>query len=178
MNKKEHDVEELQPEEILRADYKPFDINEIVQKQMHLFSDKRKQLLQALKDFQELFQGKPGEYKRKLIELELLPNTKLFYAKPFSIPKANQQITKDELSRLEDIGILTKVPSSKWAAPTFVIPKKNKTVRLITDFRGLNKSLKRSPYPMPKILDTFKGLNKFKYATTIDLNMGYYSIPL
>jgi len=60
MNKKEHDVEELQPEEILRADYKPFDINEIVQKQMHLFSDKRKQLLQALKDFQELFQGKPG----------------------------------------------------------------------------------------------------------------------
>jgi hypothetical protein len=31
---------------------------------------------------------------------------------------------------------------------------------------------------MPKIPDIFKGLEKFRYATTIDLNMGYYSRPL
>jgi hypothetical protein len=178
VNKREHNVEELHLAEILPADYKPLDINEVVQKQTHLCSDERDELLQALKDFQELFQGKPGEYKGKPIELELLSNTKPFYAKPFSIPKAYQQITKDEISRLENIGILTKVPSSEWAAPTFVIPKKNKTVRLITDFCGLNKCLKRSPYPMPKISDIFKGMEKFNYATTIDLNMDYYSMPL
>lgn len=120
---------------LVTADYKPFNIDEVVQNQTHL------------------------------------SNTKPFYAKPFSIPKAYQQITKDEISRLENIGILTKVPSSEWAAPTFVIPKKNKTVRLITDFRGLNKCLKRSPYPMPKIPDIFKGMEKFKYATTIDLGV-------
>jgi len=173
VNKREHNVEELHLAEILPADYKPLDINEVVQKQTHLCSDERDELLQALKDFQELFQGKPGEYKGKPIELELLSNTKPFYAKPFSIPKAYQQITKDEISRLENIGILTKVPSSEWAAPTFVIPKKNKTARLITDFRGLNKCLKRSPYPMPKISDIFKGMEKFNYATTIDLNMDF-----
>jgi hypothetical protein len=178
VNKREHNVEELHLAEILPADYKPFNINEVVQKQTHLSSDERKQLLQALKDFQEFFQGTPGKYTGRPIELELLPNTKPFYAKPFSIPKAYQQISKDEISRLENIGILTKVPSSEWAAPTFVIPKKNKTVRLITDFRGLNKCLKRSPYPMPKIPDIFKGMERFKYATTIDLNMGYYSMPL
>jgi hypothetical protein len=31
---------------------------------------------------------------------------------------------------------------------------------------------------MPKIPDIFCGMEKFRYATTIDLNMGYYSMPL
>jgi hypothetical protein len=31
---------------------------------------------------------------------------------------------------------------------------------------------------MPKIPDIFRGLERFRYATTIDLNMGYYSMPL
>jgi hypothetical protein len=70
------------------------------------------------------------------------------------------------------------VTAAEWAAPTFIIPKKNKTVRVITDFRGLNKCLKRNPFPMPKIPDIFRGMEKFRYVTTIDLNMGYYSMPL
>ena len=77
--------------------------------------------MNALKNFQELFQGKPEEYKGKCIELELLPNTKPFHAKPFSIPKAYQQITKDETSRLEGIGILTKVASSECNGPEYEI---------------------------------------------------------
>lgn len=67
-------------------------------------------------DFQDLFKGQRGQYNGEPIELELLPGSKPFYAKPFSIPKA------------------------------FIIPKKNKTVRVITDFRGLNKCLKRNPW--------------------------------
>jgi hypothetical protein len=110
--------------------------------------------------------------------LELIPGSKPFYAKPFSIPKAYQQVTKDEIVCLESIGLLTKVTAAEWAAPTFIIPKKNQTVRVITDFRGLNKCLKRNPFPMPKIPDIFCGMEKFQYATTIDLNMGYYSMPL
>ncbi len=31
---------------------------------------------------------------------------------------------------------------------------------------------------MPKIPDICKGMERFKYATTIDLNMGFYSMPL
>ncbi len=108
-----------------------------------------------------------------------MPGSKPFYGKPFSIPKTYQQITKDEVTLLESIGLFTKVTSSEWAAPTsFIIPKKNNTVQVITDFRGLNKCLKCTPYPTPKIPDIFRGLERFRYATTIDLNMGYYSMPL
>jgi transposase InsO family protein len=31
---------------------------------------------------------------------------------------------------------------------------------------------------MPKIPEIFRGMEKFQYATTLDLNMGYYSMPL
>jgi hypothetical protein len=42
----------------------------------------------------------------------------------------------------------------------------------------LNAQLKRKPFPLPKILDLLQKLSGFKYATAIDLSMGYYHIPL
>jgi Reverse transcriptase (RNA-dependent DNA polymerase) len=38
--------------------------------------------------------------------------------------------------------------------------------------------LKRKPYPIPNIPDLLQSLNGLKYATAIDLSMGYYHIPL
>jgi hypothetical protein len=110
--------------------------------------------------------------------LDILPGSKPFYGKPFSIPKAYLKVTRDTIDCSESIGLLTKLPLSKWAAPIFIIPKKNGTVRVNTSFHGLNKCLKCIPYPMPKTPDIFKGLEHFQYATTIDLNMGYYSMHL
>ena len=67
---------------------------------------------------------------------------------------------------------------SEWAAPNFVIPKKDETIRFISDFRELNKRIKRKPYPIPKIKDLLLKLEGFKWATSLDLNMGYYHIQL
>jgi hypothetical protein len=50
------------------------------------------------------------------------------------------------------------------------------TNRVITDFCGLSKCLVRIPYHIPKIPDILRGMEKFNFATTIDLNMGYYSM--
>jgi hypothetical protein len=51
-------------------------------------------------------------------------------------------------------------------------------VRTISDFRELNKRIVRKPYPIPKINATLQELEGFTYATTLDLNMGYYTIRL
>ena len=48
----------------------------------------------------------------------------------------------------------------------------------ISDFRELNKCIVRKPYPIPKISTTLQELECFTYATTLDLNMGYYTIRL
>ncbi len=62
--------------------------------------------------------------------------------------------------------------------PSFIIPKKDYIVRTISDFRELNKQIVRKPYPIPKISTTLQELEGFTYATTLDLNMGYYTIGL
>ncbi len=56
--------------------------------------------------------------------------------------------------------------------------KKDGTVRMITDFREVNKRLVRKPFPIPKISTVLQELEGFTYATTLDLNMGYYTIRL
>jgi hypothetical protein len=79
-----------------------------------------------------------------------------------------------EIDHLIAIGVLQWQPLSKWASP----PKKDHTVRTISDFRELNKRIVPKPYPIPKISTTLQELEGFTYATTLDLNMGYYTIRL
>jgi hypothetical protein len=49
-----------------------------------------------------------------------------------------------EIVRLVDIGVLEEDYSSDWASlfPSFSIPKKNETIRVVTEFRILNLLLK------------------------------------
>jgi hypothetical protein len=79
---------------------------------------------------------------------------------------------------LTNINVNEKAYDSKWAAPTFVHPKKTGDVRILTDFRALNACLKHTPFPLPKISDLLQCLCGFCYATAIDPSMGYYHIPL
>ena len=64
----------------------------------------------------------------------------------------------------------------KRASPS--LPKKDSTVRFISDFRELNKLILRQTYPIPKIQYLLLRLEGFRYGTTLDLNMGYYHIEL
>jgi hypothetical protein len=54
----------------------------------------------------------------------------------------------------------------------------NMTVWTINNFRELNKCKVRRPFLIPKISTTLQELEGFTYATTLDLNMGYYAIRL
>jgi hypothetical protein len=83
-----------------------------------------------------------------------------------------------EIDCLIAIGVLKWQPLSKWASPSFIIPKTDHTVRTISDFREPNKCIVRKPYPIPQISTTLQELEGFTYATTLDLNMGYYTIRL
>ena len=48
----------------------------------------------------------------------------------------------------------------------------------LSDFWNLNRQPKHKLYPMPKICELILKLEGFKYATLLDLNMGYYHIRL
>jgi hypothetical protein len=54
---------------------------------------------------------------------------------------------------------------------------KDNPVCCISDFREVNKQLVRKPFLIPKI-NMLQELEGFTFATALDLNMGYYTIPL
>ena len=90
----------------------------------------------------------------------------------------HEETLKQDINRLENIGVFKHKNNSKWAAPTFLIPKKNGTVCFISDFKELNKRIKTTPFFISKIQDLSLKLEGFKYTTSFDSNMGYYNNKL
>ena len=66
----------------------------------------------------------------------------------------------------------------EWASPGFAVPTKNSIMRLVIGFRKLNEWLERKEYPLPTIDELLTNIRGFNFASVIDLNMGYLSIPL
>jgi len=163
---------------ILDAHYESADIDQIISTCHNLNDTQKQQLKTLLEEFKTLFDGTLGSWKDQQINIELKEGVKPYHARAFPIPKSREETFKKEISRLCQIGVLRKVNHSEWAAPAFVIPKKDGSVRFISDFRELNLRIKRQPYPIPKISDLMLKLEGFQYGTSLDLNMGYYHIEL
>ncbi len=103
---------------------------------------------------------------------------KWYHGRPYPILHKDKAVLMKEIKWRCNIGVLEWEPSSRWASPTFIIPKKDSTVHTISDFRELNKCIVRKPYPIPKISTILQELEGFTYATALYLNMDYYTIRL
>ena len=110
--------------------------------------------------------------------IKLKEGAKPYHSRPFPVPKIHERTLKVKLDRLIKFGVLKQINDSEWAAPTFIISKKDATARFISNFCKLNKSIKRKPFPIPKIQDLLLKLEGFQHAMSLDLNMGYYHIEL
>ena len=164
---------------ILDAHYEKANIVETIKKNCsHLSDKKQQQIINLLNNYEELFDGTLGDMNTSPVHLEVKEGAKPKHHKPFPVPKIHEMTLKKELKRLCKLGVLKKCSDSTWASPTFIIPKKNGTVRFISDFRYLNKNLVRKPYPIPKIADVLQKLEGISYATALDLNLGYYTVRL
>jgi hypothetical protein len=165
-------------QKILDNDYEEADLTQVAQGQDHLSSDERDKLEALLLKYKPLFDGTLGAWTHDEHHLELKEGVKPFHARAFPVPKVHYDTLKKEVMRLCDVGVLKRVNRSEWAAPTFIIPKKDGKVRFVSDFRELNKRIKRMPYPVPNIQDMMLNLEGFQHATALDLNMGYYHVKL
>ena len=112
------------------------------------------------------------------VELEPKPDATPHHARPCPVPRVHQETLKMKVERLVKLGVLKKVNRSEWAAPSFIIPKKDDSVRFINDFRELNKRIRRKPFPIPNVQDMLLNLEGFQFATSLDLNVGYYCSTL
>lgn len=84
---------------------------------------------------------------------------------------------EEEIKQLTEHQII--VPStSRFNSPAFPILKRNGKIRVVIDYRELNKLTSKTPYIFPTISKILSQLNHSIVFSKIDLNLGYYQIPM
>jgi hypothetical protein len=68
--------------------------------------------------------------------------------------------------------------SSPWAAPILFVGKKDGSLRMVIDYRGLNAQTVKNRYPLPRIDDLIDSLGGSTVYSSIDLQQGYNQIRI
>ena len=89
-------------------------------------------------------------------------------------------MVEKELQRLETLGILKPVKSSKWAAPIVPVLKPDrKSIRICGDYKlTANKASRLEQYPLPKVEDLFSTLAGDITFTKLDMSLAYQQLVL
>jgi hypothetical protein len=125
---------------ILDANYKRADLQSIVKdKCKHLTANQQTKILQLLTKYESLFDGTLGDWKTKPVSFQLKEVVSPYHGRAFPVPKVYKETIKKEVERLCQLGVLERQPASEWALPSFIIPKKDQTVRFLSDFWEVNK---------------------------------------
>jgi hypothetical protein len=166
--------------QILDAKYSKADLQSVIRDNCkHLKVDQQKKLLQLLKKYELLFDGTLGDWKTKLVSFQLKEGASPYHSQAFPVPKIHKDTLIKVVDRLIKLGVVLEwQPASELASPLFIMPKKNGTVRFLSNFWEVNKRLIGKPFPIPKISTVLQELEGFTFATALDLNMGYYTIRL
>jgi hypothetical protein len=138
-----------QATKILDAECKSASLDDIIKTCENLHVEEQHQLKILLPKYEHLFHRTLGNFTMEPISLQLIdPSCKTIHAGAYTVPRSVEQQLRKEIVRLVDIGVLEEDYSSEWASPSFAIPKKNGTIRIVTDFRKLNLLLKRIMSPI------------------------------
>ena len=165
-------------QKIVELKYAPVDLKEIVKGIETINLEEKGKLLALFNKYKHLFDGTLRSWNTSPVDLQLKENAKPMFQKPYPVPKSQERKLKEEVERLVKFGVLRKVNKSEWGSPVFVIKKPDDSLRSLADLRKVNSMIKRCPYPIPKIQDMLLKLEGFRWATSLDLNMGYYHIEL
>jgi hypothetical protein len=158
--------------------YEQVNVHDVASKQTHLTDNEQFELEQILSRYPKLFSGKLGCYPYRKVHLDLKPDAIPCRCRPYPVPRHHEQVFKEELARLCEIGVLERCGASQWLSPTFIIPKKDGRVRWITDFRKLNEQILRKVYNLPKIQDILTRRSGYSHFTKLDISMQYYTFEL
>ncbi len=67
---------------------------------------------------------------------------------------------------------------SPWASPVHMVRKADGTWRMVIDYRQMNKQIRADTYPLPLISEILHDIAGHKYYITLDLNWGFWNLPL
>lgn len=119
----------------------------------------------------------PPEWMKVRHAVDLEPGTTapwgtIYPASAKELAQLKEYITTNlELGRI-------RASTSPAGSPILFVPKKDGSMRLCVDYRGLNKITTRNRYPLPLISETLDRLSGARVFTKLDLRDAYYRIKI
>ncbi|XP_071918797.1 uncharacterized protein [Coffea arabica] len=110
-------------------------------------------------------------------KIDLVPGTTLIAKTPYRMAPAELKELKLQLQDLLERGFVRE-SESPWGAPVLFVKKKDGSLRLCIDYRGLNDVTVKNKYPLPHIDELFDQLQGVVVLSKLDLRQGYYQLRI
>ena len=101
------------------------------------------------------------------------------YRKQFKIPDAHKPFLEENITEWLKLGVIQR-SQSLYNSPVFCVPKKDGGLRIVQDFRELNKHSYMDKYSMKEINECIGDIGKANSTifSTLDLTSGFWQMPL
>ena len=140
------------------------------------------QLPPEYEDYREVFskegaEALPPEWMTVRHSIEVEPGQAAPWGPIYPLSAKELSQLRDYLATNLELGRIRK-SNSPAGAPILFSPKKDGTLRLCVDYRGLNKITRKNRYPLPLINEILDRLSGAKVFTKLDLRDAYYRIRI
>ncbi|KAI9558444.1 hypothetical protein GHT06_015230 [Daphnia sinensis] len=134
----------------------------------------------VLNDFKDCFARSEEESGRCTTAEHIIPTKKgvmPIYQNPRASAYKEREIVQEKVQMLVKKGV-AEPATGPWASPVVLVRKKNGEWRVCVDYRYLNAVTIKDVYPLPRIEDSLARLDVAKIFSIMDLESGYWQVPL
>lgn len=151
-------------------------IKDMVRKIDSVNTSEKEQLEQLLVEFQGIFSDKPGLCNKFEYHIQLKDYTP-FKSHYYPVPACYHDQVTEHINKMLEDGIIERSQSG-YINSILIVPKKDGSIRLCLDARGINKKILNDYDTNQGINEILGRLKRARFLTTIDLTASYWQIPL
>ena len=141
-------------------------------------AEKARSLLREYHDIFSLEKHDTGHTKAAKHKIVLKdPDTPPFKERFCRIPPPQLDEVRAHLKMMLDARVI-QLSNSPWCNAVVLVRKKDGSLRFCIDFRRLNSLTVKDSHPLPCICETLEGLAGVAHYTSIDMNSGFWQVPM
>ena len=141
-------------------------------------ADKTHSLLKEYHDIFSLEKNDTSHTKATKHKIVLKdPDTPPFKERFHRIPPPQLDEVHAHLKMMLDAGVI-RPSNSPWCNAVVLIRKKDGSLHFCIDFRRLNALTVKDSHPLPRICETLESLAGVAHYSTIDMNSGFWQVPM